>query len=179
MLLIHWVWAIASLVVIAAVYGYIRYREIEARWGDLQGGAAFERARQSLLRLEEGSYHPKNWRPILLALSGSAWMRPNLPIYGYWLTAGHGILTLAQVVHGDVEDHAERRDNYEQAIRKFIAKEELQAFPAVVVARVPVRRHRSARAVPRHRRHEAEHRAARLAEAARARPRRSGPRFAS
>jgi len=120
--------------VIAAVYGYIRYREIEARWGDLQGGAAFERARQSLLRLEEESYHPKNWRPILLALSGSAWMRPNLPIYGDWLTAGHGILTLAQVVHGDVEDHAERRDSYEQALRKFIAKEELQAFPAVVVA---------------------------------------------
>ncbi len=134
MLLIHWEWAIASLVVIAAVYAFIRYREIEARWGDLRGGAEFERARQSLLRLEEGSYHPKNWRPILLALSGSAWMRPNLPIYGYWLTAGHGILTLAQVVHGDVEDHAERRDNYEQALRKFIAKEELQAFPAVVVA---------------------------------------------
>jgi amino acid transporter len=134
MLLVHWEWAVVSLAVIAAVYGYIRYREIEARWGDLQGGAAFERARRSLLRLEEESYHPKNWRPILLALSGSAWMRPNLPIYGYWLTAGHGILTLAQVVHGDVEDHAERRDNYEQALRKFIAKEELQAFPAVVVA---------------------------------------------
>lgn len=134
MLLINWVWALASVVIIAAAYASIRYREIEARWGDLQGGIAFERARQSLLRLEEEAYHPKNWRPILLALSGSAWMRPNLPIYGHWLTSGHGILTLAQVVHGDVEDHAERRDNYEQALRKFIGKEELQAFPAVVVA---------------------------------------------
>jgi amino acid transporter len=134
MLLINWVWAITSTVVIALVYAYIRYREIEARWGDLQGGVIFERARKSLLRLEESSYHPKNWRPILLALSGSAWMRPNLPIYGYWLTSGHGILTLAQIVQGDVEVHAERRDNYEHALRKFIAKEELQAFPAVVVA---------------------------------------------
>ncbi len=134
MLLINWVWAITSTIVIALVYAYIRYREIEARWGDLQGGVIFERARKSLLRLEESSYHPKNWRPIILALSGSAWMRPNLPIYGYWLTSGHGILTLAQIVQGDVEVHAERRDNYEHALRKFIAKEELQAFPAVVVA---------------------------------------------
>ena len=34
MLLINWVWALASVVVIAAIYGWIQYREIEARWGD-------------------------------------------------------------------------------------------------------------------------------------------------
>jgi len=134
MLLINWIWALASFVVIAAVYASIRYREIEARWGDLQGGAAFEQARRSLLRLEATAYHPKNWRPILLALSGSSWIRPTMAIYGHWLTSGHGIMTLAHVVHGDVEDHAERRDDYEYALRKFIVKEELQAFPAVVVA---------------------------------------------
>ncbi len=134
MLLINWAWALASIVVIAAIYGYIRYREIEARWGDLQGGVVFERARRALLRLEEMAYHSKNWRPVVLAMSSSAWNRPHLAIYGQWLTSGHGMLTLAQVVCGDVEDHAERRDNYERALRKFIAKEELQAFPTVVVA---------------------------------------------
>ncbi len=134
MLLINWAWAVGSIVVIAAIYGYIRYREIEARWGDLQGGIFFEKARRALLRLEEMSYHPKNWRPILLAMSSSAWNRPYLAIYGQWLTAGRGILTLAQVVCGDVEEHAERRDNYERALRKFIASEELQAFPTVVIA---------------------------------------------
>jgi Solute carrier family 12/Amino acid permease len=134
MLLINWAWALASIAVIAGVYFYIQYHEIESRWGDLQGGIAFERARRALLRLEEEAYHPKNWRPVVLTLSSSAWNRPQLAYYGLWLTSGHGILTLAQVVHGDVEDHAERRDSYERSLRKFIARAELQAFPAVVVA---------------------------------------------
>ncbi|QDU88445.1 putative fructoselysine transporter [Pirellulimonas nuda] len=137
MLLINWAWAVGSIVVIAAIYGYIQYREIEARWGDLQGGVVFERARRSLLRLEAMSYHPKNWRPIVLAMSSSAWNRPHLAIYGEWLTAGHGILTLAQVVCGDVEKHAERRESYERALRKFIEKQELLAFPTVVIAPYP------------------------------------------
>ncbi len=134
MFLIDWRWALASMVVMGLLHQYISFREIESRWGDVRSGVAFERARTSLLRLEEQAYHPKNWRPIILALSGTAWQRPHLAIYGHWLTAGHGILSLGQVVAGDVEDHAERRKSYEATLRSFIAKLELQAFPAVVVS---------------------------------------------
>ena len=131
MFLINWFWAAVSIVFIAGLHWYIRSREIESRWGDLQSGAAFERVRRALLKLEEQAYHPKNWRPIIMALSGTGWTRPHIPIYGHWLTSGHGILTLAHVVTGHLEDHAERREGYERVLRSFIAKEELQAFPAV------------------------------------------------
>jgi amino acid transporter len=131
MFLINWVWATVSIAFIAALHWFIRWKEIESRWGDLQSGVAFERARKSLLRLEAEAYHPKNWRPVIMALSGSGWTRSHIPIYGYWLTSGHGILTLAHVVSGDIEDHAERRDQYEKILRNFIAKEELEAFPVV------------------------------------------------
>lgn len=134
MFLINWVWAGLSIVLIAALHWSIRYREIESRWGDLHSGVAFERARRSLLRLEQEAYHPKNWRPIILALSGTGWTRPHIAIYGHWLTSGHGILSIAHVVAGDIEKHAERRDKFEATLRSFIAKEELQAFPAVVVS---------------------------------------------
>ncbi len=133
MFLINWVWALVSIGFIAALHWFIRWREIESRWGDLQSGVVFERARKALLRLEQEAYHPKNWRPIVMALSGSGWTRAYIPIYGHWLTAGHGILTLAHVVTGDIEDHAERRKRYEKVLRNFIAKEELEAFPAVTV----------------------------------------------
>lgn len=133
MFLISWVWALASIGIVIALHWYIRWREIESRWGDLQSGVAFERARRALLRRQEEAYHPKNWRPIVMALSGSGWTRPHIPIYGHWLTSGHGILTLAQVVTGDIEDHAERREKYESVLRNFIIKEQLQAFPAVTV----------------------------------------------
>ncbi|NND97693.1 MAG: amino acid permease [Pirellulaceae bacterium] len=131
MFLVNWIWATISIVVIAALHWFIRYREIESRWGDLQSGVIFERARKSLLKLEGEVYHSKNWRPIVMALSGTGWTRPHIPIYGHWLTAGHGILTMAHVVSGDLEDHAERREQYEKTLRTFIAKEKLEAFPAV------------------------------------------------
>lgn len=134
MFLISWVSATVSLVVIAALVWYIRSREIESRWGDLQSGVAFERARKSLLRLEQEAYHPKNWRPVILALSGTAWNRPHLAISGHWLTAGNGILSLAHVVTGNIDEYAERRDKFEATMRTFIYKQELLAFPAVVIA---------------------------------------------
>lgn len=131
MFLINWVWASISIVFIATLHWFIRWREIESRWGDLQSGVAFEQARRALWRLEEQAYHPKNWRPIIIALSGTGWTRPYIPIYGHWLTSGHGILTLAHVVTGQTDDHVRRREQYEKALRSFITKEQLQAFPAV------------------------------------------------
>ncbi len=131
MFLVNWKWATVSILFIGGLHWFIRTREIEARWGDLQSGVIFERARKALLRLEVEAYHPKNWRPIIMALSGTGWTRSHIPIYGHWLTSGHGMLTLAHVVSGDIEDHAERRDRYEKVLRNFIAKEELEAFPAV------------------------------------------------
>jgi amino acid transporter len=134
MFLIAPVWAIVSIVLMAALHRYIGFKEIKSRWGDVQTGAAFERARKSLLRLEEESYHPKNWRPTVLALSGGGWQRVHLAVYGHWLTTGHGVLTLGQVIHGDLEDLLARRANQEKIVRSFIRDQQLQAFPAVVVA---------------------------------------------
>lgn len=134
MILIDWRWALVAIAVIGALHQYIRRAEVEARWGDLQSGLLFERARQNLLRLEDSLYHPKNWRPSILALSGAALTRPHLAHYGHWFTAGHGILTLGQVIQGELVPLLERRANQERLLHNFIRDENLQAFPAVVVA---------------------------------------------
>ncbi len=134
MFLIDPLWAIVSIILMALLRWYIGFREIEARWGDTRSGVIFERLRLSLLRLDGELVHPKNWRPILLALSGVGWTRPHIPVLGHWLTAGHGILSIAQVVTGEMDDHADRQNDYERALRTFIAREDLEAFPAVVVS---------------------------------------------
>ncbi|MCU0777403.1 MAG: hypothetical protein MUF86_07010 [Akkermansiaceae bacterium] len=99
----------------------------------MKSGVAFEKARRALLRLEEERYHPKNWRPIVLGLSGGAWRRNHLAQFGSWLTAGRGILGLAQVIEGDFREVMEKRRQEEDKLRKYIASEGLEAFPAVVV----------------------------------------------
>ncbi|MDA1196088.1 MAG: amino acid permease [Planctomycetota bacterium] len=128
------VWAIASMAVMALLYWYVSRSQLIVTWGDAQSGAAFERARRSLLRLEEDEYHPKNWRPSIIALSGGAWTRVHLAIFGFWLTASRGVLTLAQVITGDTTSHLKRRRHQEAALQSFIAEQELSAFPAVLVA---------------------------------------------
>ena len=134
MFLMEPVWATLSIVSMALLWWYIDRKNIQARWGDVKSGVAFERARKGLLKLEDEKYHPKNWRPIILTLSGSTWNRVNLVMYGHWLTAGHGILSLANVIVGKTEDHLERRANQERILRKAILSRELEAFPVVAVA---------------------------------------------
>lgn len=134
MFLIAPIWALVSIAAMAALCRVVRAREIESRWGDTRSGVLFERARRNLLALEEEKFHPKNWRPNILALSGAGWQRTYLAVYGHWLTAGHGILTLGQVIPGDIEDMTERRRRQEELIHAYIEEEGLQAFSAVVVA---------------------------------------------
>jgi amino acid transporter len=133
MLLMDAVWAIAALAAMGALYWAIRRIGIKARWGDVRSGMAFERVRRALLKLEEQPLHPKNWRPIMLALGGSAASRHELAEFGHWFTAGHGVLSLGQVISGEVEDRLERSYQAERLLRQFIAEEEIAAFPAVVV----------------------------------------------
>ncbi len=134
MVLIDWVWATISIVVIALLHYLIGRSEVEARWGNLQSGLLFERARKNLLRLENELHHPKNWRPIILALSGRGWSRPNLAVFGHRLTTGHGILSLGQVIVTGAGDRMERREKQERILQAMIKEREIEGFPAVVVS---------------------------------------------
>jgi amino acid transporter len=133
MLLMDPLWAIAALVAMAALYWTIQRIGVRARWGDVHSGMAFERARQALLRLEKEPIHPKNWRPIILALGAVSTGRRRVAEFGYWLTAGRGVLSLGQVVAEGTEDRLERGYQVEHVIRQTINEEALEAFPVVVV----------------------------------------------
>lgn len=134
MFLIDPIWASISIFGMGLLYFYINNKQVETRWGDLQSGLLFERTRKNLLKLEKELHHPKNWRPIILALSGASWERPHLAVHGHWLTAGHGVLSLGYVIQGEVENRLERLVNQERILYKFIQDQKLEGFPAVVVA---------------------------------------------
>ncbi len=134
MFLISPIAASVSLIVMAALYKTIDLMGVESQWGDVQSGILFERTRRNILKLEEAFTHPKNWRPTVLALVGPGHHRTHLAVYGHWFTSGHGILTIAHVITGNVEDMLDRRKAQEELLRKFIREQELDAFPSIVVA---------------------------------------------
>ncbi|PKN06130.1 MAG: amino acid permease, partial [Deltaproteobacteria bacterium HGW-Deltaproteobacteria-7] len=53
--------------------------------------------------------------------------------YACWLTAGRGVVSVGQVIHGELEEFLERRNDAEAIMRAFLQKEEFPAFPVVVV----------------------------------------------
>lgn len=134
MLLMEPLWAVAAIACIGSLHWYVARQEIRSRWGDVQSGVAYERARKALLRLEEERYHPKNWRPSILALRRGRWEQGyRVAEYAFWLEGGRGIVTLAEVVEGEVENRMARRREEEDRLREYIRSEELDAFSAVVV----------------------------------------------
>jgi hypothetical protein len=133
MLLIDWRWAVVSVGIVASLHAYLTWMEPTADWGDLQSGWLFEKTRRNLIKLEDELYHPKNWRPFVLALSGTGYTRPQLVVFGSWLTAETGILSLGQVIPGQLDDRHERRISQEKILHTMIRQRRLNAFPAVVV----------------------------------------------
>ncbi len=134
MVLVDWRWAMVAVAVVGALHSYLSRVELSADWGDLHSGLLFERTRRNLVKLEDELYHPKNWRPFVLALSGQGFSRPQLVVFGSWLTADTGMLTLGQVIPGELGDRRHRRVKKEKILHAMIRRQKLSAFPAVVVA---------------------------------------------
>lgn len=134
MLLISPIAALSAMLVMFALQWLISRRKIDTSFADARSGSAFANARRYLLRLEDEPIHPKNWRPSILALSGHGWSRPHLAVFGHWLSGGRGLLTLAQVIVGEVAERLEQRRGQEDKLRGFIRDQSLEAFPAVIVA---------------------------------------------
>ncbi|HRR28107.1 MAG TPA: hypothetical protein P5270_01980, partial [Victivallales bacterium] len=133
MFLINPLWAFIALILGGGFYLLIIRAEIQVKWGDLSAGLAFQRARNALLKLEKERYHPKNWRPSILTLSGGVYNRLHLVEYSCWLTADVGVVSVAQIILGELEKLISHRKEAETLLRKFLRKEKLPAFPIVLV----------------------------------------------
>ena len=134
MFLVDPVWAVVSIAVMGLIYWLIRRHEIEWHWGDVQSGGMYERARRNLLKLEEAKYHPKNWRPTILAPMSGEWDQRKLAAYGHWFACNRGVLSLAQIIVGDPNHWMRSRDIQEGELRKFIQEQGVSAFTVAVVS---------------------------------------------
>ena len=134
MFLIDPLWALIAIVAMLMLHRYLLRQDLEAAWGDVNSGTTFERARRNLLVLEQERYHPKNWRPAVLALGAAKDDRLRLANFSRWLAGRHGLLFFGQVIVGATDDLLDRQARHQKLIRKFSDEHELAAFPAVVIA---------------------------------------------
>lgn len=121
------------------IYKYIEYRGAEKEWGDGIRGLALSAARYSLLRLEEGPPHTKNWRPQILILAKlTDDLVPKyrkLFTFASQLKAGKGLTICVSCIGGDYIQNSGEALAAKQNLRKTIVEEKVKGFVDVLVAR--------------------------------------------
>ncbi|XP_073999201.1 solute carrier family 12 member kcc isoform X3 [Rhodnius prolixus] len=138
MFMSSWYYALVAMGMAGLIYKYIEYRGAEKEWGDGISGLALSAARYSLLRLEEGPPHTKNWRPQILILCKLT--EDYLPKYrkiftfASQLKAGKGLTVTVSVVPGDFSQCSGEAMAAKQSLRKLMDEERVKGFVDVLVA---------------------------------------------
>lgn len=132
--LINPVAAIVSLALVTGIYFFISRRRLQESFGDARRGFYYERVRTNLAHLREFAQHPKNWRPTALVLSGNPRTRLTLTRYGEWMGTGRGILTLVNVIEGDIHQKLDEREASRIELETYIKENDLEAYVEVIVA---------------------------------------------
>ncbi|XP_012150143.1 solute carrier family 12 member kcc isoform X3 [Megachile rotundata] len=138
MFMTSWYYALLAMGMAGCIYKYIEYRGAEKEWGDGIRGLALSAARYSLLRLEEGPPHTKNWRPQILIL---AKLTDDLvPKYrkmfafASQLKAGKGLTICVSCIEGDYIQNTGKTVAAKVNLRKTIVEEKVKGFVDVLVA---------------------------------------------
>jgi len=132
--LIHPPAALGAMLVVGALYLYVRSRVLRAAFGDARRGFLYARARSNLLKLQRLAPHPKNWRPTVLALTGNPATRATLATLAHWFGCGRGLVTLVEILVGNLESLSARRRTALDRLEGFARSQDITAFPEVVVA---------------------------------------------
>ncbi|XP_077296513.1 solute carrier family 12 member kcc isoform X2 [Arctopsyche grandis] len=139
MFMTSWFYALIAMVMAGLIYKYIEYRGAEKEWGDGIRGLALSAARYSLLRLEEGPPHTKNWRPqiLILAKPTSDLVPKYRKLFAFvsQLKAGKGLTICVSVIGGDYTRSAGEALAAKQHLRKTMDEERVKGFVDILVSR--------------------------------------------
>ena len=133
-LLINWLAAIIAILIIIVLLWYLKAQRLIAKFGDARRGFIYKQTRNNLLRLRRMPEDPKNWRPNILVFSGNPMAREEIITYAAWLESRRGIVYLANVLVGNINELAPRRPGEIQQLTRFCNEKNYAAFPVVVAA---------------------------------------------
>ncbi|MBA3009890.1 MAG: amino acid permease [Proteobacteria bacterium] len=123
---------IAAIAILFAIYQYLQASAGPSRWADSQRSYHLQQIRKNLLATQEDIAHPREWRPSILALSGSSEHRLPLLWFASLIEGGSGLTTTVDMVVRQGVRATKARQNLTQQLRQDILSLESQAFPLVI-----------------------------------------------
>lgn len=127
--------AFAAVVIVSLIYAALRRKTLRVRFGDARWGFVYSRVRANLLKLSTMPSHPKNWRPIVLVLSGRPEDRLTMTALALWIGHERGLVILARVLVGELGELARHREAAISQLNRFLAENDFRALSTVVVSR--------------------------------------------
>ncbi|KAG1712135.1 Solute carrier family 12 member 4 [Nymphon striatum] len=139
MFISSWYYALIAIALAGCIYKYIEFRGAEKEWGDGLRGLALSAARYSLLRLEEGPPHTKNWRPQILVLCKlNDQLIPSQQkqlTFASQLKAGKGLSLVNAVIEGEFCKNYGETQAAKLSLKKAMDEEKVKGFADVVVSK--------------------------------------------
>ena len=127
--------AVIAAVLVAILYLLLTRSFLKVRFGDARWGFAYSRLRRSLLKLSREPIHPKNWRPMIMVLTGNPEARITMVLYALWIGGTRGIVTLARVLVGDLKQIVKLKETAVDQLKEFLIKNDFEALASVVVTK--------------------------------------------
>jgi solute carrier family 12 (sodium/potassium/chloride transporter), member 2 len=131
MIKINETYAIAAAAITAIIYFYLRKRDIKTSFGDAKRGYIFQRTRDNLLYLERSKTHPKNWRPILVAITEDPVKDMQMIRVGSWIESKRGLYTVAHISERPgilLADKIKHRNAQGKELRRKLEADGIVAF---------------------------------------------------
>lgn len=127
--------ALAAAGILAILFFFLRRRFLQTRFGDARWGFGFSRLRETLYQLAKMPASPKNWRPNVLVMIGNPDERYTLAMYALWIGASRGMVTMARVLVGKLDERLNHRKTAIDQLNSFLAENDFKALSTVVVSR--------------------------------------------
>ncbi len=119
---------VAAIVLELGLYLLLRRRALKSSWGDVRAGMWAALARFALLRLRGTPVRARNWRPNILLFTANPASRMGLVRMANWFNQNRGVVTVCQVIEGDLDDDRVDKRVVEREMGETIRREGMAAF---------------------------------------------------
>jgi len=133
MFLINPIACVAAVILEVMLYLFLRRQALKKQWGDVWAGLWMAIARFSLLKLRTHAVDPRNWRPHILLFAGDPVKRLSLVRLAAWFNQNRGVVTVCQLVVGDLKDKHHDAELRRRDMERDLAEAGLVAFADVNV----------------------------------------------
>ncbi|MGK0236779.1 MAG: amino acid transporter [Candidatus Pelagisphaera sp.] len=134
MFLLSSIATIAATTFMLGLYIYLQQKRYKTAWGDMRSGLWFSMTRWALVRFQHSARHTRNWRPVILVLSGNPNTRKRLVQFAEWMESKRGYLFICHIIVGPWEQMQSRCQGAQDGIDTFIDENKLTAMSQVVTA---------------------------------------------